>query len=140
MPPDGERVAEARGWFVKAARDLRAAELELAAEPPLLGHVVFNAQQAAEKAMKGFLAWHDRPFRKTHNLVEIGRACAEIDPSLEELLREAAPLTEYAWRFRYPADPDQPLVEEAKGALSTAQRVVEGLVNALPAEVRPAAE
>jgi HEPN domain-containing protein len=29
---------------------------------------VFHAQRAAEKAMKAFLAWHDVPFRKTHNL------------------------------------------------------------------------
>ncbi len=29
--------------------------------------------------MKAFLAWHDRPFRKTHNLIEIGEQCAAID-------------------------------------------------------------
>ena len=33
--------------------------------------------------MKGFLTWHDRPFRKTHNLVEVGEACATVDATLE---------------------------------------------------------
>jgi len=97
--------------------------------------VVFNAEQAAEKAMKGFLAWHDQPFRKTHNLVEIGQACVEIDPSLEGVLRAAAPLTEYAWRFRYPSDPEAPSADEARNALDTARRVVEALLERLPGEV-----
>jgi hypothetical protein len=85
--------------------------------------------------MKGFLAWHDQPCRKTHNLVEIGQACVEIDPSLETLLRDAAPLTEYAWRFRYPSDPEEPSVDEARNALDTARRVVEALLERLPGEV-----
>jgi HEPN domain-containing protein len=36
--------------------------------PALFGAAVFHCQQAAEKALKGFLAWHDTPFRKTHDL------------------------------------------------------------------------
>ena len=36
MPPEPARVAEARPWFTKAAHDLRAAEILLAADPPLL--------------------------------------------------------------------------------------------------------
>lgn len=46
--------------------------------------------------MKGFLTWHDRVFRKTHDLVELGGRCVQVDPGLEPVLRRAAPLTEYA--------------------------------------------
>jgi len=66
MSLDPERIAETRAWFVKAGEDLRAADFERSAAPPLTSDIVFHAQQAAEKAMKGFLTWHDRPFRKTH--------------------------------------------------------------------------
>ncbi len=59
MPLDPERIAEARAWLVKAADDLRAADFERTAEPPLTSDIVFHAQQAAEKTLKGFLAWHD---------------------------------------------------------------------------------
>jgi hypothetical protein len=52
----------------------------LAANPPLLGEVVFHCQQAAEKAMKGFLSWHDSPFGKTHDLALIG---LEVDFVIE---------------------------------------------------------
>ncbi len=82
MPHDPELLAETGAWLLRAADDLRAADLMLAASPPLAGTAVFHAQQAAEKAMKGFLTWHSQPFRKTHNLTEIGGLCVEVDRSL----------------------------------------------------------
>ena len=137
MPLDAERIAEVRGWFLKAAEDLRAADFERTAQPPLGTDIVFHAQQAAEKAMKGFLTWHDRPFRKTHNLIEIGEACAAADSTLDALLRRAAPLTEYAWKFRYPGEPELPPLNEAEAALALALEVYETILSRLPPEVRP---
>lgn len=85
---------------------------------------MFHAQQAVEKALKAFLALHDTPFRKTHDLVELGRQCVSIDAGLESQLRAAAPLTEYAWRYRYPGDLVEPEVGEAERAVPLAQKVV----------------
>ena len=98
--------------------------------------IVFHAQQAVEKSLKGFLAWHDRPFRRTHDLVELGQACVDLDRSLETLLRRAAPLTEYAWRFRYPGDPEVPAEEEVTAALDLAREVYEAVISRLPSAVR----
>jgi hypothetical protein len=42
-----------------------------------------------------------------------GETCCQIDPSLESLLRRAAPLTEYAGKFRYPGDPEEATAEAA---------------------------
>lgn len=137
MPHDPERIAETRSWFAKASEDLRAATFEFKAKPPLTADIVFHAQQAVEKATKGFLSWHDLTFRKTHNLVEIGEAAVAVDSKLEPILRRAAPLTEYAWRFRYPGDLDEPPVEEAREALAVAQEVFDALLDRLPSEVRP---
>lgn len=86
MSADPIRAIDAKAWLVKAQEDLAIADLARMAEKPVTYGVVFHAQQAAEKALKGFLAWHDRPFRKTHNLLEIGKACREIDPSLWKAL------------------------------------------------------
>jgi HEPN domain-containing protein len=55
MPPDPRLADGARAWFAKAASDLRAAERALTARPPLHADSAFHCQQAAEKAMKGFL-------------------------------------------------------------------------------------
>jgi HEPN domain-containing protein len=103
-------------WLGKAAADVRAGEVDLAASPPLLEDVLFHCQQAAEKALKAFLAWHDQPFRKTHSLEEIGRQCAQLDPSLDGLVDRVAPLTEYAWKFRYPGEAEDQEVSGASGA------------------------
>ena len=89
-----------------------------------------------EKALKSFLAWHDRPFRRTHDLIELGQACVEIEPSLEVLLRRAAPLTEYAWKFRYPGEPEEPSHDEASAAFALAREVYEAISSRLPPAVR----
>jgi HEPN domain-containing protein len=88
----------------KAGVDLRSARADLATDPPIAADALFHCQQAVEKALKAFLTWHDRPFRKTHDLVELGGQCVALDPALDNRLRTAALLTEYAWKFRYPGE------------------------------------
>jgi hypothetical protein len=60
-----------------------------------------------------------------------------VDPSLEPILRRAAPLTEYAWRFRYPGAPAAPTRREADGAVELAADVLGAIVARLPTEVEP---
>ena len=137
MPHDPVRVADTRAWLAKAALDLRSAEVDLAAHPPITSDALFHCQQAVEKALKAFLTWHDHPFRKTHDLVELGGRCVALDATLEPSLRTAGPLTEYAWRFRYPGEVDEPAREEAEQSLKVARSVVTAVVQRLPAEARP---
>jgi HEPN domain-containing protein len=137
MPHDPALVAAVRSWLSKAGKDLAAAEYELLATPPFSEDILFHSQQATEKSLKAFLSWHRIPFRKTHNLVELGEACCKIDQSLESLLRRAAPLTEYAWKFRYPGDPEEATPEEAAAALATAREVFDSLLSRLPSDVSP---
>ena len=99
----------------------------------LWGDVMFHTQQAAEKAMKAFLAWHDVPFRKTHNIEELGQQCAALDITLQEVVEKAAPLTEYAWKFRYPGEADDPNSAEAERALAAARTAYEAILLRLPA-------
>jgi HEPN domain-containing protein len=108
----------------------------LSLDPPLTDDSVFHCQQAVEKLLKAFLTWHDRPFRKTHDLGALGLQCVEIDPTLEDVLREAAPLTEYAWRFRYPGEPEEPELEEAQHAIIMMHRVHQAIIERLPEEIR----
>ena len=133
MAPDEARTEDVRAWLKKAALDLRAAEHGMSEpEAGLQSDVVFHAQQAAEKAFKAFLAWHDLPFRKTHNLEELGRACTSIDATLDSIVDRAASLTEYAWRFRYPGEPSEPSLDDTNEALSTAREVLAEITSRLP--------
>ena len=136
MQHDPALVAEVRAWLSKAGKDVATAEYELRAHPPFADDIVFHAQQAVEKLLKAFLSWHHIPFRKTHNLIELGEACCQVDQTLEPLLRRAAPLTEYAWKFRYPGDPAEASAEEAASAQKMAREVFEAVQKRLPPDVR----
>jgi HEPN domain-containing protein len=98
----------------------------------LWSDVVFHAQQATEKAMKAFLAWRDVPFRKTHNLEELGQQCVALDSTPELVAAEAAPLTEYVWKFRYPGEIAEPDDREAEAALAIARGVFSAIRSRLP--------
>ncbi len=137
MPPDVALLNEVRGWLRKAAQDLRAAEVSLAAEPPLFASAVFHCQQVAEKAVKAFLVSHGRAFRKTHSIEEIGELALAIDPTLRPIVDRAVPLTEYAWKFRYPGEPEEPSASEAGEALAVARDVLKEIVSRVPAAARP---
>jgi len=69
MPLDPVLVLETREWFRKASIDLRSAEADLAATPPILEDVVFHCQQATEKAIKGFLTYHQQAFGVAREVV-----------------------------------------------------------------------
>jgi HEPN domain-containing protein len=135
MPLDPILVAETRSWISKAAADLRAAKHDLVATPPILADATFHCQQAVEKLFKGFLMWHGVPFRKTHSLEELGEQCLDLDAALRDQVDRAVPLTEYAWKFRYPGEPEEPSLEEAEEALQIAQEVYEAILARLPEEV-----
>ena len=82
MTVDARRIARTQAWLVKARRDLVTVEQILDHDAPMLDSVVYHCQQAGEKALKGFLFWHDIPFRKTHNLAELLDQCVTIDTTL----------------------------------------------------------
>jgi HEPN domain-containing protein len=124
MTPEQSRRDEAGRWLSQARKDLNAARLLASPEPSLS---VFHSQQAAEKAAKAFLVFHDVPYRKTHDLNELGEQCAALDSSLIPLFKEAADLTDYAVLFRYLDAPREPDEVEAMVALDTALRVVQGV-------------
>src|SRR5438034_9167601 len=77
MTPEESRRDEAARWCAQGRKDLNAARLLASAEP---SRSVFHSQQA-EKAAKAFLTFHDVPFRKTHDLNELGGQCAALNPS-----------------------------------------------------------
>ncbi len=53
--------------------------------------------------------------------------CVELEPKLEPLLRQAGELTEFAWRYRYPGNPDVLPREEADEALFLARDVYDAI-------------
>jgi HEPN domain-containing protein len=122
-----EKEREVQAWLRKADDDLRSAQVDLAADPPLIEDALFHCQQAAEKAMKAFLTAHDTSFRKTHDLDELAAACGAIDATLNDALDPARDLTVFAWAFRYPGADEPPPETEAHESLTLAQTTVAAL-------------
>ncbi|MBZ5725411.1 MAG: HEPN domain-containing protein [Acidobacteriia bacterium] len=78
--------------------------------------------------------WHERPFRRTHDLEELGEASRAIDATLASLLEEADVLSDYAWKLRYPGSLYTPDREEAEAMLEIAGRVFREVQSRLPLE------
>ena len=122
MPADNAWSAVAKQWLAAAEEDQALGQRSL--EPPALPRgAVFHAQQAAEKALKAFLAWHDLPFKRTHDLVELLRQCTSVEPNFATLEETAQILTPYAITGRYPdvAGDLTPTIIQAEDALREAR-------------------
>lgn len=52
-------------------------------------------------------------------------------------INEAVPLTEFAWSYRYPGDPETPTPDEAKTEIATAVRVFDDILKRNPQEAHP---
>jgi HEPN domain-containing protein len=77
------------------------------------------------------------PFRKTHDLRELGEVCIRVDGSLASLAERAEDLTQFAWVFRYPGESEESSREEAESAFALAREVYDTVFSRLPPEVRP---
>ena len=125
-------------WLAKAQQDLAAA-YKLSSDPdPYLGPAIFHCQQAAEKAVKGFLAFHDQEFEKTHNIRLLIELALPFEDNFSTWLDAGAYLTPFATKFRYPGESMQPEPEEFQQALADAEGLYTFVLSVLPAEVHPA--
>jgi hypothetical protein len=74
-----ETKAEAEAWLAKARTDLRAAQVDIAASPPILSDALFHLSQNEQQ-----------PF-KTHDLEALAARCGRLMPHLGELIRKSHP-------------------------------------------------
>jgi HEPN domain-containing protein len=90
-------------WFEIASTDLRTAEhLFETMRPKPLEIICYHCQQAAEKALKGFLADHETEPPHTHDLEKLRLMCMEYDRSFESIQAPCLKLRGYSVSTRYP--------------------------------------
>src|SRR4051812_40624788 len=92
-----------RAWLVKARNDLTAAQRISAAEGPL-DAAIYHCQQAAEKAVKGFLAFNDHRLERSHDVERLVGLAAEYNKDFLRWVEAAVTLTPYATAYRYPGE------------------------------------
>ncbi|MBM4045352.1 MAG: HEPN domain-containing protein [Planctomycetes bacterium] len=132
-----EKSQLVRSWLLKAAEDLAAAR-KLAADPdPLLGSAIYHCQQAAEKAVKGFLVYHDEAFEKTHDIESLITLAVRHERAFELWRATGDGLTRYATIHRYPAVIEPPEREEFEEAFKAAEGIYAFALSRLPTETHP---
>jgi len=93
--------ADSREWLRYARENLRHAEAGRAAGV-VVQYLLFDAQQAAEKALKGVLVARGIHFKKSHDLGPLLTKIRESGVEPPDLIRRAALLGAYATQARYP--------------------------------------
>ncbi len=115
--------SDPRVWLQRAYSNLRLAEKGLGKDV-MLEDLCFNAQQAAEKALKAVCLSKGRDFPKTHSITRLIDLAELAGVEIPEQVKAADFLTQYAVETRYPGPAEEITFEEYQEALQTAARVV----------------
>ena len=107
-----------RAWLIKSRNDLDTARQISSLPEGHLDTAIYHCQQAAEKAIKGFLAFHDHELERTHDLKRLLQIAAADDRAFLQWMGAAITLTPYATAYRYPgevvvSEPDRAEFDEA---------------------------
>lgn len=135
FPPD-----DPREWLNRARSNLAQAEQGIEIPDVYLEDLCFNAQQAAEKALKAVLIEHELEFPYVHDLVKLMETLLQGGHDVPDKVREAACISQYAVAARYPGSLDPSHDKTTKKRLSLPQPWFAGQRMSLAATVQKRAE
>jgi HEPN domain-containing protein len=124
FPPD-----DPREWLNRARSSLALAKTR----PPeaYLEDLCFEAQQAAEKAIKALLIRHGVAFPYVHDLARLLTVLEEAGEVVPATIREAEGLTRYAVVTRYPGLAEPVTEAQYEETMAAAEAVVRWAANRL---------
>ena len=123
-------------WLQKASHDLETAQRALRGGHPITDTAAYHCHQAAEKALKAFLASRSEPLARTHDLMDLLTRCAAVDARFADWADRMAELAAFGTVVRYPSVDADPSVGDVTQALQTAQQL-HGFVSAVVADRGP---
>jgi HEPN domain-containing protein len=122
MPPSRLPPDDPREWLNRARSNLAQAGVK---KPEIyLEDLCFQAQQAAEKALKALLLHKGAPFPHVHDLADLVGLLQRDGIFIPQIIRESVKLTDYAVEARYPGMSEPVTDAEYLEALALAQRVI----------------
>jgi HEPN domain-containing protein len=115
----------ANRWLDKAGRDLDSARALFGPPHGLYDMACFHAQQAVEKALKGYLTWRGQTFARLHDLEALLNSCSDLDPEFAAWREDCRILNDYSVAVRYPDDLEDPSQAEAQHAVLASERILD---------------
>lgn len=117
LPPD-----DPREWLNRARSNLIRATAE--APGVYLEDLCYDAQQAAEKALKALLILRGVAFPYVHDLGKLLTLLQQAGIAIPEAVKDAGRLTRFAVGARYPGVSEPVTYQEWQEAVAIAERVV----------------
>ncbi len=127
FPPD-----DPREWLNRARSNLAKARSSSEAPAIYLEDLCFDAQQAAEKAIKAVLIKLRVRFPHSHDLAQLLTLVEQAGLTVPDNVKQAAGLSDYAVQQRYPGFSEPVVHSEYENAHTTAEMVVrwaEAIIN-----------
>ena len=90
-----DRTSIVNEWLEFANKDISSAKYLLNMRPVPLEIICYHCEQAAEKALKGYLIKHDIEPPRTHDLRLLCKMCANIDNTFDDISKYCVNLTAY---------------------------------------------
>ena len=115
-----------REWLMYAISDLAAAK-SLPGDRTQYRNVVYHCQQAAEKALKGYLMHNNIKFDRTHDLIVLISECALLDKSFNSarLINHCINLNPFSVNIRYPGSVIKADYKAVRKSFNSATRILE---------------
>jgi HEPN domain-containing protein len=119
-----------KNWLFRANEDIAVIKSLVAAGVEYYtSSICFHAQQASEKFLKAYLAYHDVDFPRTHDLDFLLLECQKIDKTAFQI--DFKSLTDFGVSIRYPDDfyiPDEKEALEYSDTAISVKEIVERLI------------
>ncbi len=91
-------------WLEYAQEDIYMAKLGVQPDHMTVRSALYHAQQCAEKALKAYLVFKNKPLRRTHDLTGLLELCAASDQEFLDLTADALDVNPFSVATRYPDD------------------------------------
>lgn len=121
---DPSDPTDPRTWLLYAKSNLQLAEKGGRLKGVRFEDLCFNAQQAAEKALKAVCLAYELEFPKTHSIVRLLDILETGNIDIPQTVKDADVLTQFAVETRYPTWVEEVTRKEYKDAVAIAARVV----------------
>lgn len=117
-------LEHSKEWLDHARDDLRVARYLMDAQPAPCEIICFHCQQAVEKALKGYLIFHDQEAPRTHDTELLCQMCGRLGDPFTLYEQGCVSLAKYAVAARYPNDMEIDL-SETQTAINDAAAILE---------------